>query len=331
MGIEHPYGKALQDWAQGESITMPPGKAKSANQRAQNAALKLAIAFQDEEDLPEAIDNAKDLYQRQLDHGHMALDVVNGLNEYMIPDTHAFIWYAAMGTLHELAWHRLDVTMDGVKDLRDLSYQWWQHHLSMCSVLSIPAGQAGAPPDSPLLNIGSVVSPGARADSGRMSYHRDVIHRKVFGIPQVGQALRNPTWWTPKAPDLVGPYWVSKNLATLPQTSKIGPDFLPMLSNPMTIQRYKQGFRAFFADGVIPTGAFSPTVRAWMDYTTWETGFTLLPSGPSDPEPKAAWPGDVVAEYKVKGKTPDPVIPDPKTDDPATPDPANGDPASHGS
>lgn len=290
MGIEHAYGKALQDWAQGESITMPPGKGKSANQRAQNAALTLAIAFQDDTGLPEAIANAKDLYQRQLDNGHMALALDGGLNEYMIPDTHAFIWYAAMGTLHELAWHRLVEDMDGVADLRKLSYQWWQHHLSLCSVLSVPADQAGAPPNDQKLNAGSVVSPGARADAGRMSYHRDAIYRKRFGIPQVGQALRNPTWWTPKAPDLVGPYWVSKNLDTLPPATKIGPDFLPMLSNPMTIQRYKLGFRAFFAEGVIPTAAFNPTVRAWMDYTTWETGFTLLPSGPADPEPEAPWP-----------------------------------------
>jgi hypothetical protein len=95
-----------------------------------------------------------------------------------------------------------------------------------------------------------------------------------------------------------------------------------MLSNPMTIQRYKLGFRAFFADGVIPTAAFNPTVRAWMDYTAWETGFTLLPSGPADPEPEAPWPGDLVAEYKVKGKAQDPVIPDPKAEDPPAEDPA---------
>jgi hypothetical protein len=329
MGIEHPYGKALQDWAQGQSITMPPGKAKSANQRAQNAALTLAIAFQNQTGLPDAIAGAKDLYQRQLDHGHMALDVVNGLNEYMIPDTHAFIWYAAMATLHELAWHRLDESLEGVADLRKLSRQWWQHHLSMCSVMSVPADQAGASPDNQLLNVGSVVAPGARADSGRMSYHRDVIYRRVAGIPQVGQALKNKTWWTPKAPDLVGPYWVSKNLDTLPQTKEIGPDFLPMLTNPMTIQRYTLGFRAFFADGVIPTAAFSPTVRAWMDYSTWQAGFTLLPSGPADPEPAAPWPGELVAEYKVKGKTPDPGDPTaPAT--PTTQDPKPGDPATDG-
>ncbi|MFY9824443.1 MAG: hypothetical protein WAM82_23910 [Thermoanaerobaculia bacterium] len=329
MGIEHAYGKALQDWAQGQAITMPPGVGKSANQRAQHTALTLAIAFQDQAGLPEAIAKAKDLYQRQLDNGHMALADDGGLNEYMIPDVHAFIWYAAMATLHELAWHRLDSALNGVKELRDLSFQWWQHHLSMCSVTSVPADQTGAPLDQQVLAPGSVVSPGARANGGRMSYHRDAIYRRRFGIPQVGQALRNPTWWTPKAPDLVGPYWVSRNLDTLPQTADIGPDSLPMLSNPMTIQRYTLGFRAFFADGVIPTAAFSPTVRSWMDYSTWQTGFTLLPDGPADPEPDAPWPGDPVEEYKVAGKAEDPMPEDPPAEEPEDPpaDPPTEDPA----
>jgi hypothetical protein len=181
MGIEHAYGKALQEWAQGHSITMPPGKGKSANQQAQNAALTLAIAFQDQTGLPKAIDNAKDLYQRQLDNGHMALALDGGLNEYMIPDTHAFIWYAAMGTLHELAWHRLDVTLDGVKDLRDLSYQWWQHHLSMCSVLSVPADQAGAPRCStPALS--SLPAPGPTPDGCRITGMRSIA--KCSGFPR---------------------------------------------------------------------------------------------------------------------------------------------------
>jgi hypothetical protein len=301
-GIEHAYGKALQAWAQGQSTTMPPGDAKSANQRAQKAALALAIAFQDGTGLPEAVAQAADLFQQQLDNGHMALSPALGvgLNEYMIPDTHSFIWYAAMGTLHELAWHRLDADMDGVKALRNLTFQWWQHHLSMCSVMSVPAN-GDAPKDDDELNVGSVVSPGARAAAGRMSYHRDAIYRKRFGIPQVGHAT-NPNWFTPKAPDLVGPYWFAQNLQTLPQVWQIGPDFLPMLSNPVTVQRYTRGFRAFFPAGVIPTAAFDPTVRSWMDYRSWKAGFTLLPNGPSDPEPGAPWPGELVAEYHVKGK-----------------------------
>ena len=301
-GIEHAYGKALQAWAQGQSITMPPGIGKSANQRAQKAALTLAIAVQDKTGIPDAIAGAASIFQQQLDNGHMALSpsLGTGLNEYMIPDTHAFIWYAAMGTLHELAWHRLDVATNGVKPLRDLTFQWWRHHLSMCSVMSVPAN-AGPPTDDDQLNVGSVVSPGARAKGGTMSYHRDAIYRKRFGIPQVGHAT-NPKWWTPKDPDLVGPFWFAKNLDTLPQTKDVGPDHLPMLSNPMTVQRYTLGFRAFFAPGVSPAGAFDPSVRSWMDYKAWKAGFTLL-NGPADPEPDAPWPGDLKVEYKIKGKT----------------------------
>src|SRR3981081_2774012 len=145
-GIEHPYEKALQTWAPGQSITMPPGEAKSANQRAQNTALTLAIAFQDKKGIPQAIAQATALFQKQLDNGHMALALDGGLNEYMIPGTHTPLWYAAIGTLHELAWHRLDAGMDGVKALRNLTFQWWRHHLSLCSVLSVPA-ESGAPPD----------------------------------------------------------------------------------------------------------------------------------------------------------------------------------------
>jgi hypothetical protein len=304
-GIEHAYGQALMEFAQDKPIVMPKGIPKSANQRAQNAALTLAIAFQNQAGLPEAITKATDIFQQQLDNGHMALALQDGLNEYMIPDTHAFIWYAAIGTLHELAWHRLKATMDGVKALQNLTFQWWQHHLSLCSVMSVPAGQAAVPPDDPLLNAGSVVSPGARAKAGRMSYHRDAIFRKRFGIPPVGNAAK-PLWWTPKAPDLVGPFWVAQNLDTLPKPAKIGPKFLPMLSNPMTVQRYTLGFRAFFHDGVIPAASYDPTVRAWMDYPRWQAGFMLLPSGPSQPEPGPPWPGDLKSEVHVKGKIPDP-------------------------
>src|SRR5947209_3886938 len=202
-GIEHAYGQALQAWAQGKVITLPPGDAKSANQRCQKAALTLAIAFQNQTGIPDAIAGAASIFQQQLDNGHMALspDLGVGLNEYMIPDTHAFIWYAAMGTLHELAWHRLDAGTDSVKALRALTFQWWQHHLSMCSVMSVPAG--GPPTDDDQLNVGSIVSPGARAKGGPMSYHRDALYRKRFGIPQVGHAT-NPRWWTPKEP---GPPW----------------------------------------------------------------------------------------------------------------------------
>ena len=300
-GIEHAYGQALQAWAQGKVITLPPGDAKSANQRCQKAALTLAIAFQNQTGIPDAIAGAASIFQQQLDNGHMALspDLGVGLNEYMIPDTHAFIWYAAMGTLHELAWHRLDAGTDSVKALRALTFQWWQHHLSMCSVMSVPAG--GPPTDDDQLNVGSIVSPGARAKGGPMSYHRDALYRKRFGIPQVGHAT-NPRWWTPKDPDLVGPFWFAQNLDTLPQTKDVGPDHLPMLSNSMTIQRYELGFRAFFADGVIPTSAFDPTVRAWMDVPNWKAGFKLLPNGPDDPEPGPPWPGNLVVEYKVRGK-----------------------------
>jgi len=303
-GIEHAYGKALMEFANGESIIMPKGIAKSANQRAQKAALALAIAVQSQNGIAAAITQARDVFQQQLDHGHMALALEDGLNEYMIPDTHAFIWYAAIGTLHELAWHRLDTAMDGVKALKQLTLQWWQHHLSLCSVMSVDP-EGGHPGGDPLLNVGSIVSPGARAKAGRMSFHRDAIYRKRFGIPQVGNA-RNANWWKPRAPDLVGPFWFAKNLDTLPPTTKIGPRFLPMLSNPMTVERYTLGFRAFFQDGVIPASAFDPTVRAWMDYPNWKAGFTLLPSGPSDPEPGPPWPGEKVAEFRVKGKIPDP-------------------------
>jgi hypothetical protein len=303
-GIEHPYGQALMEFAQGKTIVMPKGTAKSANQRAQKAALALAIAVQTQNGLPAAITQAREIFQLQLDNGHMALALQDGLNEFMVPANHAFIWYAAIGTLHELAWQRLEAAMDGVKALKQLTLQWWQHHLSLCSVTSVSpeGGHAGG---ESVLNAGSIVCPGARAAGGTMSFHRDAIYRKRFGIPQVGNAKR-ASWWLPNTPDLVGPFWVAKNLDTLPPTAKIGPQFLPMLSNPMTVQRYTLGFRAFFQDGITPAATFDPTVRAWMDYANWQAGFTLLPSGPSQPEPGPPWPGELVAEVHVKGKTPNP-------------------------
>src|SRR5258708_33341241 len=304
-GIDRPSGRALMAFAQGKTIVLPKGTAKSANQRAQKAALALAIAVQTQTGFAAAITQAREIFQLQLDNGHMALALQDGLNEYMIPDTHAFIWYSAIGTLHELAWNRLDVAMDGVKALKQLTLQWWQHHLSLCSVMSVSPENGHAGGDA-LLNVGSIVSPGARAAAGRMSFHRDAIYRKRFGIPQVGND-KNANWWTPRAPALVGPFWFAKNLDSLPPTTKIGPKFLPMLSNPMTVQRHTLGFRAFFKDGVIPASAFDPTVRAWMDYPNRKAGFTLLPSGPSQPEPGPPWPGELVKEYRVKGKVPNPV------------------------
>src|SRR5689334_16157317 len=99
-GIEHPYGDALMAFAQGKKILMPKGNPQSANQRAQQTALTLAIAVQNKTGFPAAIAKATDVFQQQLDNGHMALALQNGLNEYMIPDTHAFIWYEATATLH---------------------------------------------------------------------------------------------------------------------------------------------------------------------------------------------------------------------------------------
>ena len=299
MGIEKPYGEALMAWAQGKKITMPGGQAKSANQRAQKAALELAIALQEGRHVPAAIRKAMQLFERQLENGHMALgrDLARFLNEIMIPGNHAPIWYAATGTLFELAWNRLRPRTAGVARLRVLTFQWWQHHLSLCRVLAVPA-EAGSPPgrfDPGRLYPGSIVSPAARATlrGGALSYHRDAILRLRLGIPQVGPAKKRD-WWTPRAPDLVGPFWFSSNLSLMPKPEQIGKGFLPRVHDPLDVRRCTEGHTGVFPEGI--TEALDPLPVAWAADRTWTPGFGERPPAPP-------CQGMLVEEIRVPART----------------------------
>ena len=299
MGIEKAYGEALMKWAQGETIKMPSGQAKSANQRMQKAALELAIAVQDGKGAAPAIAGATDLFERQLVNGHMALgeDLGPYLNEIMIPGNHAPIWFAATGTLFELAWHRLSPSTAGVERLRELTFGWWQNHLSLCWVMSVPTS-AGSPPgayDPDLLYPGSVVSPAARATlkGGATSYHQDAILRLRFGIPQVGHAKKSD-WWTPKAPDLVGPYWFKSDLKLMPEPKQIGKGFLPLVHDPLDVRRCTEGHTGAFPKGI--TDALDPLAAGWADYSCWKADFAKNPPAPP-------CQGTLVEEIHVKGKS----------------------------
>lgn len=279
MGIEHNYGGQLVALVDGRFPTTHgvPQNASTINQKMQRAALNIAAAFApgavaDRELQHEVLDEAIAQHRSQLQGGHQGgIGPKGAYSEAAVAGNHASIWLAAEATLLWLAFVHLTPYLKGslaskVTTLRVLTRQWWTQHMALL--------HQGADLK------GHIVLPRARAYEEAFaptSYHEDAIYRELMGLPHEGNA-RKEHWWAGDTPDAVGPHYVRFCRKLFPTKDEItDPGNLPKLTNALTIEHYEHGHVAYYERfsgmGTQKVGTGGPTLRAWADYHTGESGY----------------------------------------------------------